>query len=60
VAWRETRAKEYVDKRVDDQKKGRMVAVARELPSTGYTLEVDGRLNTEFETKAGVGRELGS
>jgi hypothetical protein len=28
-----------------------MVAVARELPDTGYALEVDGRLKTEFETK---------
>ncbi len=28
-----------------------MVAVASELPTTGYALEVDGRLKTEFETK---------
>jgi hypothetical protein len=31
-----------------------MVAVARELPNTGYALEVDGRLKTEFETKEGA------
>jgi hypothetical protein len=31
-----------------------MVAVARELPDTGYALEVDGRLKTEFETKEGA------
>ena len=31
-----------------------MAAVARELPTTGYALEVDGRLKTEFETKAGA------
>jgi len=33
---------------------GRMAAVARELPTTGYALEVDGRLKTEFETKEGA------
>jgi hypothetical protein len=31
-----------------------MVAVARELPNTGYALEVDGRLKTECETKEGA------
>lgn len=31
-----------------------MVAVARELPNTGYALEVDGRLKTQFETKEGA------
>jgi len=31
-----------------------MVAVACELPTTGYVLEVDGRLKTEFETKEGA------
>jgi hypothetical protein len=31
-----------------------MVAVARELPNTGYALEVDGRLKTEFETEEGA------
>jgi hypothetical protein len=31
-----------------------MAAVARELPTTGYALEVDGRLKTEFETKEGA------
>jgi len=31
-----------------------MVAVASELPTTGYALEVDGRLKTEFETKEGA------
>jgi hypothetical protein len=40
--------------RADDQEKGRMVAVTRELPTTGYALEVDGRLKTEFETKEGA------
>jgi len=50
----ETHAKEYADKRVDDQENGRMAAVARELPNTGYALEVDGRLKTGFETKEGA------
>ena len=31
-----------------------MVAVAHGLPNTGYALEVDGRLKTEFETKEGA------
>ena len=31
-----------------------MVAVVRELPTTGYALEVDGRLKTEFETREGA------
>jgi hypothetical protein len=39
---------------VDDQEKGGTVMVARELPNTGYALEVDGRLKTEFETKEGA------
>jgi hypothetical protein len=39
---------------VDDQEKGRMVAVARELPNAGYALEVDGCPKTEFETKEGA------
>jgi hypothetical protein len=41
-------------KQVDFQEKGGMAAVARELPTTGYALEVDGRLKTEFETKEGA------
>jgi hypothetical protein len=28
-----------------------MVAAARELPTSGYALEVDGRLKTEFTTR---------
>jgi hypothetical protein len=36
------------------QEKGKMAAVARELPTTGYALEVDGRLKTEFETREGA------
>jgi hypothetical protein len=31
-----------------------MAAVVCELPNTGYALEVDGRLKTEFETKEGA------
>ena len=31
-----------------------MVAVVRELPTTGYALEVDGRLKTKFETREGA------
>jgi hypothetical protein len=31
-----------------------MAGVAPELPTTGYALEVDGRLKTEFETKEGA------
>ena len=49
----ETHVKEYARERVDDQE-DRMVAMARELPNTGYALEVDGRLKTEFETKEGA------
>jgi len=37
-----------------------MVAVTRELPTTGYALEVDGRLKTEFERKRELGRALRS
>ena len=38
-----------------------MVAATRELPASGYALEVDGRLKAEFATKAGAragGEEL--
>jgi hypothetical protein len=31
-----------------------MVAAARELPTFGYALEVDGRMKTEFQTKDGA------
>jgi hypothetical protein len=31
-----------------------MVAAAIEQPATGYALEVDGRLKTEFKTKEGA------
>ena len=31
-----------------------MAAEVRDLPTTGYALEVDGRLKTEFETKEGA------
>jgi hypothetical protein len=31
-----------------------MVATARELPTSGYALEVDGRLKTEFTTRDGA------
>ena len=31
-----------------------MAAVVRELPTTGYALEVDGRLKAEFETREGA------
>jgi hypothetical protein len=31
-----------------------MVAAVRELPATGYALEVDGRMKTEFKTKDGA------
>ena len=31
-----------------------MVATARELPASGYALEVDGRLKTEFATREGA------
>jgi hypothetical protein len=31
-----------------------MVAAARELPTSGYALEVDGRLKAEFTTKDGA------
>ena len=43
-----------IRERVEDQEKRRMVAVVRELPTTGYALEVDGRLKTEFETREGA------
>jgi len=53
TAW-QTHAKESAQERVDYQEKGRMVAAAREPPTTGYALEVDGRLKTQFETKEGA------
>ncbi|WOH80646.1 hypothetical protein RX327_33630 [Bradyrhizobium sp. BEA-2-5] len=31
-----------------------MIAATRELPSSGYALEVDGRLKTEFATRDGA------
>jgi hypothetical protein len=31
-----------------------MVAVSHELPASGYALEVDGRLKTEFATRDGA------
>ena len=31
-----------------------MVAAARELPTTGYSLEVDGRLKAKFDSKEGA------
>jgi hypothetical protein len=31
-----------------------MIGVARELPASGYALEVDGRLKAEFATKDGA------
>ena len=31
-----------------------MVAAARELPASGYALEVDGRLKAEFATRNGA------
>lgn len=31
-----------------------MVAAARELPASGYALEVDGRLKAEFATRDGA------
>ena len=43
-----------IQERVVDQEKRGMVAVVRELPTTGYALEVDGRLKTEFETREGA------
>ena len=32
----------------------KMVEAARELPTTGYALEVDGRMKAEFKTKDGA------
>jgi len=37
-----------------------MVAVARELPNTGYALEVDGRLKANLKRKRELGWELRS
>jgi hypothetical protein len=42
-------------------KRNEMVAATRELPASGYALEVDGRLKIEFATKDGAragGEEL--
>ena len=36
------------------REKKRMVATARELPASGYALEVDGRMKTEFQTRDGA------
>jgi hypothetical protein len=38
----------------DDCEKNDMVAAARELPTSGYALEVDGRLKAEFTTRDGA------
>src|SRR5206468_6556313 len=35
-------------------KRNKMVAATRELPASGYALEVDGRLKAEFATKDGA------
>jgi hypothetical protein len=35
-------------------RRNEMVAAARELPASGYALEVDGRLKTEFVTRDGA------
>src|SRR5947208_15314745 len=35
-------------------KRNEMVAATRELPASGYALEVDGRLKAEFATKDGA------
>ena len=35
-------------------KRNDMVAATRELPASGYALEVDGRLKAEFATKDGA------
>jgi hypothetical protein len=32
----------------------KMIEAARELPTTGYALEVDGRMKTEFKTQEGA------
>ena len=39
-----------IQERVEDQEKRRMAAVVRERPTTGYALEVDGRLKTELRS----------
>ena len=31
-----------------------MVVAARELPTHGYALEIDGRMKTEFQTREGA------
>jgi hypothetical protein len=36
------------------RKGNRMVATARDLPASGYALEVDGRLKAEFATRDGA------
>ena len=36
------------------RKGNEMVAAARELPASGYALEVDGRLKAEFATRDGA------
>jgi hypothetical protein len=36
------------------REKNDMVAAARELPTSGYALEVDGRLKAEFTTRDGA------
>jgi hypothetical protein len=35
-------------------RRNEMVAAARELPASGYALEVDGRLKAEFSTRDGA------
>jgi hypothetical protein len=35
-------------------RRNKMVAAARKLPSSGYAIEIDGLLKTEFQTREGA------
>ena len=43
-----------LDKDAGQQPLAKMVAVSRELPASGYALEIDGRLKAEFATRDGA------
>jgi hypothetical protein len=59
VSWRDLcDSRQAVVIGVSVRKGNEMVAAARELPASGYALEVDGRLKAEFATRDGA--EMGA
>jgi hypothetical protein len=55
VSWCDLCDSRYAVAVISSLRKGnRMVAAARDLPASGYALEVDGRLKAEFATRDGA------